>query len=71
MADNLTPAVRKLLRKAGCRFERQGRGDHEIRYSPITERRFMVDAQNQVPPLGQPYAEAGGPGEGVLTATVR
>ncbi len=45
MADNLTPAVRKLLRKAGCRFERQGRGDHEIRYSPITERRFMVDAR--------------------------
>jgi hypothetical protein len=30
MADNFTPAVKKLLRAAGCRFERQGRGDHEI-----------------------------------------
>jgi hypothetical protein len=24
--------------------ERQGRGDHEIWYSPITERRFVVDS---------------------------
>ena len=45
MADNYTPAVKKLLRQAGCRFERQGKGDYEIWYSPITERRFMVDAK--------------------------
>jgi hypothetical protein len=45
MADNYTPAVKKLLRQAGCWFERQGKGDHEIWYSPITERRFMVDAK--------------------------
>ena len=45
MADNFTPAVKKLLREAGCRFERQGRGDHEIWYSPITDRRLMVDAR--------------------------
>jgi hypothetical protein len=44
MADNYTPAVKKLLRQAGCRFERQGKGDHEIWYSPISNRRFMVDA---------------------------
>lgn len=44
MADNYTPALKKLLRQAGCRFERQGKGDHEIWYSPISERRFMVDA---------------------------
>jgi ribosomal protein L16/L10AE len=44
MADDYTPAVKKLLRQAGCRFERQGKGDHEIWYSPISERRFMVDA---------------------------
>jgi hypothetical protein len=30
MADNFTPAVKKPLREAGCRFERQGKGDHEI-----------------------------------------
>lgn len=45
MADNYTPAVKKLLRPADCRFERQGKDDHEIWYSPISERRFMVDAR--------------------------
>jgi ribosomal protein L16/L10AE len=45
MADNYTPAVKKLLRQGDCRFERQGKGDHEIWYSPISERRFMVDAR--------------------------
>ncbi|MFM6060500.1 MAG: type II toxin-antitoxin system HicA family toxin [Microcystis aeruginosa] len=43
MATSLTPALKKLLSKAGCYFERQGKGDHEIWYSPLTERRFVVD----------------------------
>ncbi|MDJ0553188.1 MAG: type II toxin-antitoxin system HicA family toxin [Microcoleaceae cyanobacterium MO_207.B10] len=29
--------------QADCYFERQGKGDHEIWYSPITEHRFVVD----------------------------
>ena len=29
--------------EAGCYFERQGKGDHEICYSPIANRRFVVD----------------------------
>jgi hypothetical protein len=45
MADNFTPAIKKLRRQAGCRFERQGKGDHEIWYSPISRRRFMVDTR--------------------------
>jgi len=45
MADNFTPAVKKLLHAAECRLERQGQGDHEIWYSPVTNRRFMVDAK--------------------------
>jgi hypothetical protein len=45
MADNFTPAVKKLLRAAGCQFERQGKGDHEIWYSPVSNRRLMVDAK--------------------------
>lgn len=40
-----TPEVKRLLRAAGCRFERQGKGDHEIWFSPITERRFPVDGK--------------------------
>lgn len=35
--------LKKLLADAGCRFHRQGRGDHEIWYSPITERYITVD----------------------------
>jgi predicted RNA binding protein YcfA (HicA-like mRNA interferase family) len=38
-----THELKKLLNDAGCYFERQGRGDHEIWYSPITDRRFTVD----------------------------
>ena len=43
MGGGFDRQLRKLLTDAGCRFERQGRGDHEIWYSPITERFFTVD----------------------------
>ncbi len=43
MPASLTPELKKLLLKAECYFERQGKGDHEIWYSPVTERRFVVD----------------------------
>lgn len=36
--------LKKLLRKADCYKVRQGRGDHEIWYSPITRINFTVDA---------------------------
>lgn len=38
-----TPKLKEILRAHGCTFERPGRGDHEIWYSPITGRRFPVD----------------------------
>jgi len=38
-----TKSLKQLLREAGCDFERQGKGDHEIWYSPITGIRFVVD----------------------------
>ncbi len=38
-----TPKLKEILRTHGCSFERPGRGDHEIWYSPITGRRFPVD----------------------------
>ena len=38
-----TPKVKETLRAQGCYFERPGSGDHEIWYSPITQRRFPVD----------------------------
>ena len=42
MAD-FAPAVKKLLQEAGCWVVRQGKGDHEIWYSPHTDRKFPVD----------------------------
>jgi len=44
MAD-YTPALKQLLQQGGCYFERQGKGDHEIWYSPITKLRFPVDSK--------------------------
>jgi hypothetical protein len=38
-----TPKLKAILRAHGCRYDRPGRGDHEIWYSPITDRRFPVD----------------------------
>jgi hypothetical protein len=42
MAD-YSPEVKKILRENGCRFDRAGKGDHEIWFSPITNRKFPVD----------------------------
>ena len=44
MADYI-PALKQLLQQGGCYFERQGKGDHEIWYSPITKLRFPVDSK--------------------------
>lgn len=45
MGSSFTLQLKKLLLAHGCRFERQGKGDHEIWFSPITERRFVVDGE--------------------------
>lgn len=37
--------LKKLLRKNGCKLEREGAG-HEIWYSPITDKRFTVGRHN-------------------------
>jgi hypothetical protein len=42
MAD-YGPRLRAMLKRAGCSFDRPRKGDHEIWYSPITDRRFPVD----------------------------
>lgn len=38
-----TPRLKKILREHRCEFARQGKGDHEIWYSPITDKSFTVD----------------------------
>lgn len=43
MGGNLAPELKRLLTEAGCRFERYGKGDHDIWFSPHTGVRFPVD----------------------------
>ncbi len=38
-----TRPLKGKLREAGCRRVRQGRGDHEIWFSPISGKHFPVD----------------------------
>jgi predicted RNA binding protein YcfA (HicA-like mRNA interferase family) len=37
--------VRQILLENGCAFHRQGKGDHEIWFSPISKRFFTVDGK--------------------------
>jgi len=37
--------VRKILKAHGCTFVRHGKGDHDIWYSPITNRHITVDGK--------------------------
>lgn len=41
--NSLAPELKKILSEAGCYFVRQGRGDHEIWFSPIVNRNVTVD----------------------------
>ena len=36
--------LKRILTAHGCRFVMHGKGDHEIWYSPITNRTVTVDA---------------------------
>jgi hypothetical protein len=44
MAD-FSPEVKRILRENNCYKARQGKGDHEIWYSPRTNRHFPVDSK--------------------------
>ncbi|WP_322180073.1 type II toxin-antitoxin system HicA family toxin [Neglectibacter caecimuris] len=37
--------VRDILRENHCKFVRRGKGDHDIWYSPITNRHVTVDTK--------------------------
>lgn len=43
MPSELYRRLTALLRAHGCELVRQGRGDHEIWWSPITDKRFTID----------------------------
>lgn len=37
--------VRNILTENGCEFLRHGKGDHDIWFSPITNRKVVVDGK--------------------------
>jgi hypothetical protein len=43
MARGFTRQVKAILTAHGCTFVRQGKGDHEIWQSPLSQARFVVD----------------------------
>jgi hypothetical protein len=65
MAD-YTAKLKELLRANQCRFERQGKGDHEIWLSPITEVCFPVDSKIKSRHTGKCRAETGWVTQAVL-----
>jgi predicted RNA binding protein YcfA (HicA-like mRNA interferase family) len=37
--------VKEILQENGCFFDRRGKGDHDIWFSPITNRHVTVDGK--------------------------
>lgn len=45
MGGSFTPELIRILREAGCYFVRQGKGDHQIWYSPVKDFNFTIDGK--------------------------
>ena len=43
--SSYTPDLKKILKRHGCRYDRAGKGDHEIWYSRINGHKFPVDSR--------------------------
>ena len=41
---SLVRDLNKMLRDSGCVVVRSGKGDHEVWYSPVNQKHFVVDA---------------------------
>jgi hypothetical protein len=42
---DFAPDLKRRLREAGCHRVRHGKGDHDIWFSPVTQRHFVVDGK--------------------------
>ena len=42
---DFAPELKTHLREAGCHRVRRGKGDHDIWFSPVTQRNFVVDSK--------------------------
>jgi predicted RNA binding protein YcfA (HicA-like mRNA interferase family) len=52
--------LERLLRGAGCELVRQGKGSHEIWFSPITKRAFVVPSNVANKPLANAILKQAG-----------
>lgn len=52
--------VIEILRGAGCRFVRYGKGSHEIWYSPVANRSFSVPGNLDNKPLANAILKQAG-----------
>lgn len=43
--NDFTPLLKKALKAKGCYLVRQGKGDHEIWFSPISQQNLIVDGK--------------------------
>ena len=43
--NNYGRSVRYILHKNGCYFVKHGKGDHDLWYSPLTNRKVTVDGK--------------------------
>lgn len=43
MSKNYNKEILKLVKDSGCTFVRHVKGDHDIWFSPITNRPFTID----------------------------
>ena len=45
MSSNLSDELKDVLQHAGCRLVRKGKGDHQIWFSPLSNKHFPVDGK--------------------------
>jgi len=43
---DFAPDLRRILKSAGCDCVRRGKGDHDIWFSPLEQRNFVVDSKS-------------------------
>jgi hypothetical protein len=60
MGSGFYEPLRELLLKYGCTFQRQGKGSHEIWYSPRTQSSFPVAVTIQSRILANKILKAAG-----------
>jgi predicted RNA binding protein YcfA (HicA-like mRNA interferase family) len=65
MSSELYRRLTAVLKEGGCYFLRQGKGSHEIWFSPVTSRAFSIPANIKPLPLAKAILKAAGLNESI------